>query len=239
MRRATLLGVVASLLVFSAPVWADFTFTGGPTVRTTPVGSEQTIVTIYEYVYGSGVLGSDPWEELDDLFIADDEVWPLTQGFATAQARFAGYEQEFGFYTDLLADGGDGSDMTEIFTIDTTSGFLTGPEQYFSADGASAIGFYRNGTEGPWYSEVGLNTADTGDQPDHMLAFSAPNGGDTILLFWEDIASNNLCGYDFDFNDLAVEIEGLNGGGGEIPEPSTMLLLLTGLTGIAYWRKRK
>jgi hypothetical protein len=226
LRKSVLLGAVFSALALATSAQADFTFTDGTIVRDTPVGSEVTIVEIYNTVYGTHL----DWDGLN-LRLEPNQVWNETRGTVIAQARFAGYEQEFGYYTDL----GHGSARSEIIDITNAdgTGYLDVDPVTYAATGFSQIGFYRYGPDGKrWFSEIGLN----GDcHSDHLIAFWAPADHSSSLLFWEDLPSP---GWDHDYNDLAVQLFGASGGN-EIPEPSSILLVLTGLGGLAYWRRRK
>ncbi len=64
----------------------------------------------------------------------DDAVWIETDGFVVATARFAGYTQSFGYYTDLCV----GSDQGELFNV-TTTGYLTECSPASQNPGASCI----------------------------------------------------------------------------------------------------
>jgi len=237
LRKSVFLGAVLSALALGTSARADFTYTfsDGTVVRRTPVTGEVTILDIYNHVYDAELSSDLDWVGLNNRLISPNELWTETMGTVIARARFAGFQQQFGFYTDILANGGDGSDRSLPLLNVTTSGYLDThpPENDYAATGFSEIGFYRTGPDNNlWFSEVGLNS----DHADHLIAFLSPTGTSS-LLFWEDLPR---CSWDRDYNDLAVQLVGVTGGGGgPIPEPSSILLVLTGLGGLAYWRRSR
>jgi hypothetical protein len=54
---------------------------------------------IYNTIYDTSLLNN---QELTDTYgVANDEIWLETNGWVEARARYAGYDQKFGYYTDL------------------------------------------------------------------------------------------------------------------------------------------
>jgi hypothetical protein len=183
---------------------------------------------------------------MDSVFIADTGVFTgSADGTATFQARYAAYEQRFGYYTNTGSPSGDPSlgvddgDFVHLFDVENPGNTVTpgGSATLSSLD--FPIGFYDNAPLGgnrTRFSEEALNIAGL----DHMIVLRAMNGdgtlsSDTFLIAFEDLRDLG----DADFNDLVVEvtIPGFIPPPPDVPEPASAALLLIGLAGVAARRK--
>ena len=158
------------------------------------VVAEDALWVIYNTVYGGNYVGDNA--ELDATYgVAYDETFLETNGYVEASARYAGYTQLVGYYTDLCV----GSERYELFnvTVTTPSGYLyecstsggeciedsdcpggeTCEPMYgatFLVDGdVETIGFYDDPSGSPiWYSQPILNGP---NYKDHWKAYRAPD----------------------------------------------------------------
>lgn len=175
--------------------------------------------------------------------VRDDQLWSDGIALGTAQARFAGYNQKFGYI-----DGFTGGTYHNLFDIDGSGFAVSGSA---TIDMGEALGtpaqwrWARSGQGGTWSSQNSDNACDT----DHLISFlmtglegSAYENKTTWMLFWEDL---NLG--DRDYNDLAVEVIASakpNLGTSQesaVPEPTTAALgvLTLGGIGAALVRRAK
>jgi hypothetical protein len=158
----------------------------------------------------------------------DDELFIETNGYVIATARFAGYTQSFGYYTDACV----GNAQTELFNV-TTTGYLTecsagssnpgasciedsdcpggtcvAPYDTFflTGGGSSIVGFYDDPSGSPqWFSQPLLNAPNSND---HMVTYRAADFNPLFpeyLIAWEDLDLG-----DADYNDLVVVLQYLD-----------------------------
>lgn len=153
---------------------------------------------------------------------ADDAVWNDGIAAAAAEARFAGFDQNFGYF-----NGASGGAFTQLFA---TSG------SGFAVSGSGLVDF----TGGTWrwgrtggpnvHSSLGSENADA---VDHMVTYRITGLGSetTWLVFFEDKNVGDPEA-DFDYNDLVVEIRA-------VPTPMAAGMGAIGLAGVTGIRRRR
>jgi len=238
-RRSVFWGVVLSSLVLCAPAMAELGYTdwfenGEPTMLSILGGiyggtwsnggpdytnGDITVYRVYDFDDGQESIHIVDGDQFDI-----DQVW--TDGIATvtAQAKYAGLNQSFGWNQG----GTDPCNYQELLSYDGPSGVIEGgPVVEIDIEGDFLWGIQPNGDE--WWSKMS-NNSDGG--MDHLITFFVEGVGEpdeTVwLLFWEDLPSSS---WDQDYQDFVVEIRA------SIPEPATMFLL--GLGGLALLKKRR
>jgi hypothetical protein len=163
----------------------------------------------------------------------DDQVWHADFKFVSAEAVFADYNQEFGYfdpttnaYTQLITNIGHNYNVT---TTSVNISSLSG----------DTIRWARGGDNGVFSSRI----SDNPDGVDHMVTYridglsDASSGMLTWVLFWEDMKKGQT-GADFDFQDLAVQIKAMPLVSSPAPEPTAVAALaVAGLFGLGRRRR--
>lgn len=158
------------------------------------------------------------WSGTDTSSITTLKVF---EGSASGILNASGGSQWAGAGTSALLDW----DTSGLLTI--TGGAGVNNVAGFSGINQNAFGFYlETGAGVKFYTVDQLNGGYA-----QVLAFN-PTGNDWVFAF-EDTSLGN--GSDADYQDMIVKVESLR----PVPEPGTMMLLGSGLVGLAGWGRKK
>ena len=158
---------------------------------------------------------------------AMDQVWTDGVVNATAQARFAGYAQNFGHF-----DGASGllAGNFDLNVAVTGSGFNVSGTGVFdsSVELPGGVTEWRWGRTGNTVQSS--KDSDNPDALDHMITFfvQRANGPNGWFLLFEDL---NQPGSDRDFSDLGMELT-------IIPLPAPAFMATAGMLGLVGFRRR-
>jgi len=144
---------------------------------------------------------SKPGTPGDDLYLlsislpstATDQVWHDGVATITARARYAGYQQRFGY------DAGSG--YVQILDVGSNSGFIDVSAEPIFFSPSARWQWVRKGSDRTWYSREGDNS----DDMDHLITYyitGLNDGKITWVLFWDDQTG----GGDRDFNDFVLVV---------------------------------
>jgi hypothetical protein len=220
--------------------------TGSPDEGPSYTDGTVTATRIPDLYYDGGSWG--PGSNLNVLTGSTsdtDQVWEDGRTISTAKARYAGYDQTFGYY--LGSSGGTYQPLFEVVDEDPDNDDDFG----IDVDGEGEVVF-----SGPWRwgrsgKDDDLNTnyhssldAENPDEVNHMVTYRldgvAAEDVGVWLTFWEDLNQNRCgCGSDWDYNDLVVQIIATETGTPVIPEPATMLSALLGLGALGGYLRRR
>jgi hypothetical protein len=172
---------------------------------------------------------------VDDFDVSlNDQIWNPANGYATAQAKYASFSQDFGYIPDLNGDNIFDESFLSLFTA-TGNGINLGGLTVtvpFNSGEVNFIWALKPSGAPLWTSLPGQNS----DALDHMVTWlisdneARPNNVVGNYVFaWEDLPG----GGDRDFNDIVVEANVA-----PVPIPAAILLLGSGLAAMIGIRKR-
>jgi hypothetical protein len=213
--------------------WGIFLTAATATAAETPLTGAGGIL---DQVYGLSNL-----MPIDDAY---DQIWNPAIGNATAQAKYAAYNQDFGYILDTGEPGFGGGTFMSLFSVTGNGINLGAPSVNFDSGEVNFV-WALNPSGAPLWTSLPSQNSDSLDhmmtwkiiEPDGNSAASLANNNlqKKYVIAWEDLPD----GGDQDYNDLVVEVtlEGI-AADTPVPIPAAILLLGSGLLALAGIRKK-
>lgn len=183
---------------------------------------------------GSGIAMQRIIDDLDGFTGVDavDDLLPVetTSSFLAGSTTFTVVAERANFKDRNSFGVYSGTRMVDLFEGEAEADDTLRVEMATlrSMLGSETFGFYLKSPQGWFFSDPVKNV----DGLEHMVAY---RGVRDLLLGFEDLSG----GGDRDFDDFVVRISGDGTSAAPVPEPGTLLLLGSGMLGLAFARKAR